>query len=145
MKRPIKNNYRPFDLTGDVAIANWMLDYSVALDEYIDHLEKKLSGSKDIEFRKQTFMEKVANFIDDYTKDMLREFYDYWTEHGERDRKFRMEKEKCFDIGKRLARWHKNYKPSTNVKTINRQTEEVVRKNMEPVDVDFINQIRGGK
>lgn len=68
-----------------------------------------------IEHRKEIFMQKVANFIDDYPKEMLREFYDYWTEHGERDRKFRMEKEKSFDISKRLARWFKNYKPSTNV------------------------------
>jgi hypothetical protein len=88
-------------------------DYCRALENYIEYLEK---GKKtNIDDRKEFFMQKVANFIDDYPREMLREFYDYWTEHGERDRKFRMEKEKSFDISKRLARWFKNYKPSTNV------------------------------
>jgi hypothetical protein len=99
----------------------------------------------DIEHRKEDFMRKVAKFTKDYPKEMLREFYDYWSEHGENDRKFRMEKEKSFDISKRLARWAKNSKFSFNVKkqpTINRQTEETIRQNSEPIPTDFIDKIR---
>lgn len=65
-----------------------------------------------LEERKDKFMYEVAKFKGEYPDDMLREFYDYWTEHGTNDRKFRKEKEKSFDVGKRLARWFKNYKPS---------------------------------
>ncbi len=120
-----------------------LYSYSSALDRYIDYLEDKYLKDKDIEVRKQVFMQKVANFKGQYPDEMLREFYDYWTEHGERDRKFRKEKEKSFDVSKRLARWYKNYKPSKNQPTVNRQTEETVRKNLEEVGEDFINQIRG--
>lgn len=35
-------------------------------------------------------------------------FIEYWTEHGENDRKMRFEKETSFNIKKRLLRW-KNY------------------------------------
>ncbi len=42
MKRPVKEDYRPFDLTGDTAIAKWMIDYSIALEKYIETLEKVL-------------------------------------------------------------------------------------------------------
>ena len=37
-------------------------------------------------------------------------FIDYWTEHGEKDRKARWEKEKVFDIKKRMERWKMNNK-----------------------------------
>ena len=36
------------------------------------------------------------------------EFLSYWTERGENDRKMRFEKEKSFDVKRRLTRWAKN-------------------------------------
>lgn len=57
--------------------------------------------------RKHAFGEKLIPFIEQYGKKMIREFYDYWTEANENGRKMRFEKEKTFDISKRLARWHK--------------------------------------
>lgn len=125
-----------------------MADASNFQSEIIEH-QKAISVlnsflNNDIQSRKDKFMEKVAKFTNDYPKEMLREFYDYWTEHGENDRKFRMEKEKSFDISKRLARWAKNSKFSANEKpkTINRQTEETIRKNAELIPTDFIDKIR---
>lgn len=35
-------------------------------------------------------------------------FFDYWTEIGEGQKKMRFEKEKVFDIKKRLERWKRN-------------------------------------
>lgn len=130
MKRPDRKNYRPFDLCGDTAIAKWYIDYSTALDKYIDFLESKTLKKVDIEVRKQDFMMEVANFKGNYPDDMLREFYDYWTEHGANDRKFRKEKEKSFDIGKRLARWFKNYKPSNQISK-DQKTVERIKQNLE--------------
>ena len=58
--------------------------------------------------------------IDDFSDKILKEtildfvettkFIDYWTEHGEKDKKARWEKEKVFDIKKRMARWERNNK-----------------------------------
>jgi hypothetical protein len=36
---------------------------------------------------------------------MLNDFYFYWTEHGENDKKLRFEKEKTFGIPQRLRTW----------------------------------------
>ncbi len=41
MEKPKKNDYRPFDLYGDTAIAKWYIDYSEALEKYISFLESK--------------------------------------------------------------------------------------------------------
>lgn len=70
-----------------------------------------------IEERERDFMYKVANVgKGDYPDEMLRKFFDYWTEKNENGKKMRFEKEKVFDIKRRLATWasrDKEYKFKT--------------------------------
>jgi hypothetical protein len=42
-----------------------------------------------IEERKSKFYDSLTLFVDEYPKKMLRDFYDYWSEHGEKDKKLR--------------------------------------------------------
>lgn len=71
--------------------------------------------------RKQKFGDKLKPFLDSYEKGMIREFYDYWTEHGDKDRKMRYEKQASFNIELRLKTWLKNKiernKPKFNLPT----------------------------
>jgi hypothetical protein len=77
--------------------------------------------SKDINKRKQEFASDLTSFVDTYGKAMIREFYDYWTEHGEKDKKMRFEKQTSFNLESRLVRWNKNVqernKPKFNLPT----------------------------
>jgi hypothetical protein len=77
--------------------------------------------SKDINKRKQEFASDLTSFVDTYGKAMIREFYDYWTEHGEKDKKMRFEKQTSFNLEARLVRWNKNVqernKPKFNLPT----------------------------
>ena len=51
---------------------------------------------------------------------MLNDFYLYWTEHGDKDKKMRFEKEKSFGLSQRLATWNKNnFKPRQQTKIDN--------------------------
>ena len=36
---------------------------------------------------------------------MLKDFFEYWTEHGPKDKKMRYEKQTSFDISRRLKTW----------------------------------------
>jgi hypothetical protein len=56
------------------------------------------------------FQNKVAEYIEVYPREMLRAFFDYWTEQNEGGRKFRFEMQKVFDVKKRLVTWSKNEK-----------------------------------
>jgi hypothetical protein len=71
--------------------------------------------------RKQKFASNLTSFVDVYGKQMIRDFYDYWTEHGEKDKKMRFEKETSFNLDARLNRWNKNVqernKPKFNAPT----------------------------
>lgn len=60
--------------------------------------------------RKAKFALKLAEYKNDYKRDMLEEFYHYWVEHGENDRKMRFEKQTSFYIKRRLATWAKRRK-----------------------------------
>jgi hypothetical protein len=59
-----------------------------------------------IEERKNKFYDSLAKYVDEYPKQMLRDFYEYWIEHGEKDKKLRFEKEKTFGIEQRLRTWY---------------------------------------
>nr|WP_319572367.1 hypothetical protein [uncultured Draconibacterium sp.] len=71
--------------------------------------DKKLKNSniKDREARKRIFATQLEPYLDGYSREMINEFYAYWTEHGLNDQKMRFEKEKSFGIGRRLSTWCK--------------------------------------
>jgi hypothetical protein len=58
--------------------------------------------------RKINFANQLAIYKKDYSKDILNEFYLYWTEHGANDKKMRFEKQTSFDVSRRLNNWLKN-------------------------------------
>lgn len=61
-----------------------------------------------IEERKTDFKKSFTPFLDVYSKSMLIDFFEYWSEHGENDKKMRFEKEKSFSLERRLKTWKKN-------------------------------------
>ena len=63
-----------------------------------------------IEERKLKFANSLKPFLLMYGKDLLNDFYGYWTQHGDNDRKFLAEKQKSFGIESRLNTWKKNEK-----------------------------------
>lgn len=67
-------------------------------------------GKTDVDNRKLQFRDKLIPFLDEYGKDTLRDFYNYWTENSKDGLKFRMEAQKFFDVKRRLATWSKGDK-----------------------------------
>ena len=59
----------------------------------------------------------LTPYLDLYGKDMLNEFFSYWTEYGENDFKVRYQKEKSFSVERRLSTWsnrNKSFAPKQN-------------------------------
>lgn len=78
--------------------------------------------NNDIKQRKTEFKKLLAKYQDIYVLDMMKDFFEYWTEHSPNDKKMRFEKQTSFDISRRLKTWlrnsketysGKNYKPPT--------------------------------
>lgn len=70
--------------------------------------DTKRTPEQELKERKLAFGMQLKPFGEIYPRPMLVEFYDYWTEVKEGGRKMRFEKEKTFEVAKRLARWSKN-------------------------------------
>ncbi len=64
--------------------------------------------AKDKELRANDFMNLLAQYLDTYSKETLRAFYDYWTESNPNGKKMRFEMQKVFDVKRRLATWKRN-------------------------------------
>ena len=78
--------------------------------EQYEQKPKEVKKVKPIEERKQDFIKALRPYVVVYSEAMLNDFYLYWSEHGKRDRKFRMEKEKSFNVELRLKTWAKRSK-----------------------------------
>jgi hypothetical protein len=61
-----------------------------------------------IETREIEFRDKLIPYIDTYGKEMLRAFFDYWTEKNEGGKKMKFEMQRVFEIEKRLRTWSNN-------------------------------------
>ena len=87
-----------------------------------------LASKKTIDERKMEFKETLRPFVGKYSNELLKEFYEYWTETNEQGTKFRREKEKFFDLSRRLVTW-------ANREKTNKKSTQKVNEDGEPIDI----------
>lgn len=63
-----------------------------------------------VEKRKADFYNSLIPFLQQYPKEMIRAFFDYWSELNKSRTKMRFENEKTWETPKRLMTWAKNDK-----------------------------------
>lgn len=84
---------------------------------YVPHMENE-NENRDIVIdkglltikREEEFKEDILTYINTYPKEMLKDFFDYWSEANKSKTKMRFEMQPTWDIKKRLATWAKNDK-----------------------------------
>lgn len=77
------------------------------IEQEQDEKEKVIPKEKSIEDRECAFKEQVYAFSAEWQRQMLDDFILYWSERDLRG-KMRFEKEKTWDLPKRLQRWDRN-------------------------------------
>ena len=70
------------------------------------------ASNNTLEARKSDFYQSILPFIDHYDREMLNDFYQYWTELDKRRRRMRFEMQKTWETGKRLATWQRRQSPN---------------------------------
>lgn len=98
--------------------------------------EKNTAGDKSptLAERQKEFYNSLIPYTNQYTKTMVREFYEYWTEHSANGKKMRFEKEKVFDTARRLKTWAARAREEPKVLT--------TTQNYTGAEVDFKNMNR---
>ncbi len=85
--------------------------------------------TKSIEERKRDFANKIAFYKEEYSRDQLRAFFEYWSEHNEGGNKMLFEKRETFNIELRLKRFRfGSQKGYNNGETKSSSTESALRK-----------------
>lgn len=67
--------------------------------------------------RKEGFYKSLIPFLEKYPKEMIRQFFEYWSEMNKSRTKMRWEQEKTWEADKRLRTWasrEKNYENKSN-------------------------------
>jgi len=80
---------------------------------------KKIYKKNPIEERQKKFYDECAAYVGEFGKEIVREFYDYWSEENSDKTKFKKEFQKTFNVKSRLNTWKKNkdkFTPSPQIK-----------------------------
>lgn len=72
----------------------------------IIEVKKPVSSTPTIEHRQRRFYESLVPFVEKYGREMVRDFYEYWTETTRSGAKMRFELQPTWVVSKRLARWN---------------------------------------
>lgn len=79
----------------------------------------KKTDKKTLEERKNEFYNKLIPYVEKYGREMIRDFFNYWSEHNEDGKLMIFEKTrtKTFSIPNRLATWKRNEEKYGSFKT----------------------------
>lgn len=90
--------------------------YSIGQTNIADFLNEQTLKKEDrIKKLKTDFANDLKPFLPTYGKEMLNEFYSYWSESNKSHTKLKYQQEPTWELALRLARWANNQR---NVKTI---------------------------
>ena len=70
--------------------------------------EKDIDKSNILRERKLKFASTLEIFIPKYGRDLINDFYRYWTEPNKSNTKFKQEMEKTWDVERRIEKWASN-------------------------------------
>lgn len=71
------------------------------------------SATRSLEEREKEFYDSLVPYVAQYGKEMIRAFYNYWTQRNKNGRKMLFEMQKVFDLPKRLVTWAGKEKATT--------------------------------
>jgi hypothetical protein len=75
-----------------------------------DNVDVNVNANKknDIDERKLKFASTLKPFVEVYGREMINDFFKYWTEPNKSNTKFKQELEKTWSVERRLETWSKN-------------------------------------
>ena len=93
--------------------------------------------------KKEDFYNSLVPFVSVYGKEMVRAFFDYWTEPNKSQTKMRFELEKTWDLSRRLNTWasRQGFNNNKSNGTDNRTNSETARQQRAEDAADIIARL----
>lgn len=105
------DSYQSEDLKSDTQMKrrrNANETHTTPIEEREERKEGKEGKENNINERKLKFAESLKDFVSIYGRDMIKDFYEYWSEPNQTNTKFRKELQKTWSLESRLRTWAKN-------------------------------------
>ena len=89
--------------------------------------------------RELAFYEELKNYLNEYPKEMIRKFYDYWREPNKSMSKMKWESEKTWSLPLRLSRWAgNNFDSKSNNQTFQKTIDNTPEYKPEQSEVNKV-------
>lgn len=111
---------------------NLQLSIPIQAEEKIDkekvRKEKETEKKNPLDKRTEVFYQSLIPYVERYGKEMVRHFFDFWSEPNKSRTKMRWELEKTFEINRRLSTWARRDKTFRNEdsRTSNQRIDEAI-------------------
>ena len=136
----------------DKAFINHTTKHSESTSESIDSIDKQnnketikpLTKEQILLNKKLDLKKSLDPFLEKYGKEMLNEFYRYWTELNKKGDKMRFEEQKFFELSKRLTTWknkQNDFKPKFEPKEDRKDVEAFLKRHLGTQQENNILQI----
>jgi flagellar motor component MotA len=96
--------YNDFDITNNEPKNNPSVNESFSNDKPMT-TTNKVKKEKDIIERKEVFKKQIFQFQNQFSKEVLNNFYNYWTEENRQTGRLKFEDEKYWNLESRLHNW----------------------------------------
>lgn len=103
----------------------------------------RVNKEQEMKSREREFYNVLVPFVKTYGREMIREFFDYWSEPNKSHSKMRFEQERTWDLSRRLQTWEKRSrngfskyntdKSEANYKAVEAYRNESIQ-NLKPMD-----------
>ena len=146
----IRTSLKKLKEAGEIKIETTSLYTIITIQENVEQIQRKEETLKDEPFvltpdpvpaptkpvktkeqiiadtkkRMKKFYDGLIPYVEVYGKEMMREFYDYWSEMNKSQSKMRWENERTWNLDLRLRRWANNNKGYNNGNRTSREAEK---------------------
>lgn len=140
------------DKRKEAANKRWVSEKNIIVPEKEKEVESspivkptRVNKEEEMKSRERIFYNALIPFVKTYGREMIREFFDYWSEPNKSHSKMRFEQERTWDLTRRLQTWEKRsrngfskYNSGTDKSAANYKAVEAYRnesiQNLKPMD-----------
>ena len=136
----------------EAANKRWVSEKNIIVPEKEKEVESspivkptKVNKEEEMKSRERIFYNALIPFVKTYGREMIRDFFDYWSEPNKSHSKMRFEQERTWDLSRRLQTWEKRSrngfgkynsigdKQEANYKAVEAYRNESIQ-NLKPMD-----------
>lgn len=138
----------------EAANKRWVSEKNIIVPEKEKEVESspivkptRVNKEEEMKSREREFYNVLIPFVKTYGREMIREFFDYWSEPNKSHSKMRFELERTWDLTRRLQTWEKRSrngfgkyniradKQAANYKAVEAYRNESIQ-NLKPMDTE---------